>query len=427
MQALELYGSRRTGDEWKHIAAFVGSRTIEEVRLHGRQYLQRLVQQLPPSPEVISARRYLSSTGSQNDPNRQNYQVHRAGVSRIHQPRAPVGGSRALSAAALECAQSMNVQVPVQFRNQTIQPLQQQHQVVHPRRNGRRSMTWTFQEEKAFETVLAAWAGNKPYSWAKIAAALPGKTAKDVRNRYDEMLGEVASIEAGEMSVPENPNSNSVPINPAVTRPPSSTSTLSQRAVPPPPIEVPPRSVSKDGAVGSFPSGSSTRSRRGSSGGITMLSPTFLDLLAKEAESEEKSPLPFPGLTNLPSPLFSPTLLPSGSPGFFSPGNKKSAGRGQQDKKFSSTEGSGDTRTEDIDTGPTASIGKTDDPRRSTTPRVWNEFLADNFKFDDPLGATPRKTPRSKSSTIFGKGSSTAKTSRNDAGKNADMTDASAA
>lgn len=118
-----------------------------------------------------------------------------------------------------------------------------------------------------------------------------------------------------------------------------------------------------------------------------MLSPTFLDLLAKEAESEEKSPLPalpmpFPGLTNLPSPLFSPTLLPSGSPGFFSPGNKKSAARGQQDKKFLGD----DAKMEDVDAEP---AGKSDDPRRSSTPRIWNDFLADDFKFDDPLGPTP--------------------------------------
>lgn len=183
-----------------------------------------------------------------------------------------------------------------------------------------------------------------------------------------------------------------------------------------------------DGAVGVFPSGSSTRSRRGSASRISMLSPTFLDLLANEAESEEKSPLPpFPGLTNLPSPLFSPTLLPSGSPGFFSPGNKKSAARGQQDKKFS-----GDVKMEEIDTGPTTAVSKGDDPRRSSTPRIWNDFLADDFKFDDPLGTTPshssRKTPRSKMSAGLGKGSSTTNTSESDAGKqDVEMTDASAA
>ncbi|KAE9090617.1 hypothetical protein PF006_g25113 [Phytophthora fragariae] len=349
MQALELYGSRRTGDEWKLITAFVGSRTIEEVRLHGRQYLQRLVQQLPPSPEAAAASRFLSSAGSQNDPNRQNYQVPRGvelqkprgGKGKRPVPQPPPGGSSALSAAALECAQSMSVQAPVQFHSQPLQPLPLQYQpgAAAPRRSGRRSKPWTFQEDKAFETVLADWAGTKPYSWAKIAAALPGKTAKDVRNRYDDMVGEIASIESGEVvPVPGSSALSSVPSGPAADRPQGPTSTLSRRAVPPPPIEVPPRSVGKDGAVGVFPSGSSTRSRRGSASGIAMLSPTFLDLLANEAESEEKSPLPmsFPGLTNLPSPLFSPTLLPSGSPGFFSPGTKKSAARGQQDKKFSS-------------------------------------------------------------------------------------------
>ncbi|EGZ06581.1 hypothetical protein PHYSODRAFT_531424 [Phytophthora sojae] len=395
MQALEHYGSGRTGGEWKLITDFVGTRTIEEVRLHGRQYLQRLVQQLPPSPEAAAASRSLSSAGNQNNPNRQNYQVPRGvelqkprGKRSVPQPQGvPPGGSSALSAAALECAQSMSVQAPAQYYSQQFPP-QYQPGSAAPRRNGQRSNPWTFQEDKAFETVLADWAGNKPYSWVKIAAALPGKTAKDVRTRYDEMVGEVASIEFGEV-VPV-PDSN-VPSDPAANRRHGSTSTLRQRAVPPPPIEVPPRSVGK---------GSSTRSRRGSASGITMLSPTFLDLLAKEAESEEKSPLPalpmpFPGLTNLPSPLFSPTLLPSGSPGFFSPGNKKSAARGQQDKKFLGD----DAKMEDVDAEP---AGKSDDPRRSSTPRIWNDFLADDFKFDDPLGPTPRrstrKIPRSKGS-----------------------------
>ncbi|KAG6616481.1 transcription factor DIVARICATA-like [Phytophthora cinnamomi] len=442
MQALEIYGSRRTGDEWKLITNFVGSRTIEEVRLHGRQYLQRLVQQLPPSPEAAAANRFLSSAGSQNDPNRQNYQVPRGvelqkprggkGKRPATQPGLPLGGSSALSAAALECAQSMSVQAPIQFHNQSLQPLPPQHQAgtADPRRNGRRSKPWTFQEDKAFETVLADWAGSKPYSWAKIAAALPGKTVKDVRSRYDEMVGEITCIESGEIPVPDSSALNSVPSGPAAGRP---TSMLSRRAVPPPPIEVPPRSVGKDGAVGVFPPGSSTRSQRGSASGITMLSPTFLDLLANEAESEEKSPLPalpmpFPGLMNLPSPLFSPTLLPSGSPGFFSPGNKKSAARGQQDKKFSSLEGSSVAKMEDIEAGPRASAGKSDDPQRSTTPRIWNDFLADDFKFDDPLGSTPRhssrKTPRSK----VGEGSPTTKTSKKKPGQeDVEMTDASAA
>ncbi|KAL4117562.1 hypothetical protein PRIC2_011551 [Phytophthora ramorum] len=434
MQALENYGSRRTGDEWKLITDYVGTRTIEEVRLHGRQYLQRLVQQLPPSPVTATPNRYFTTAGSQNDPNRQNYQVPRdvnlqkprgdKGKRAGPQSTAPLGGSNSLSTAALEAAQAMNMQ----FYNQSLQSVQPQQQPQQggptaPHRNGRRK-PWTFQEDKAFETALAGWAGCKSYPWAKIAAAIPGMTVKDVRSRYEAMVGEIASIEAGDVPAPESSKSTGG----ARTQPP--TSTLSRRAVPPPPIEVPPSNVGKDGAVGAFPS--STRSRRDS---ITMLSPTFLDLLANEAESEEKSPLPalplpFPGLTNLPSPLFSPTLLPSGSPGFFSPGNKKSAARGQPDKKFSSVEG--DVKMEEIDAGPPAAAGKSDDPRRSTTPRIWNDFLADDFKFDDPLGTTPshssRKTPRSKASANTGEGSSTTKTAESDAGKqDVEMADASAA
>jgi hypothetical protein len=261
MQALEMYGSRRTGDEWKHIAAFVGSRSVEEVRLHGQQYLQRLVQQLPPSPDATAPRRFLPTAGSQNDPNRQNYQLSRPidlqkasggkGKRAAPQPGAPIRGPSALSAAALECAQAMNAQGEGPFHSQP-QPLQPHHAgTAASRRNGRRSRGWTFQEDKAFETVLAGCAGSKPFSWAKIAAALPGKTPKEVRTRYDEMVGEVASIEAGEIPFPES--SFSASLASGGPRPQgATTSTLSRRAVPPPPIEVPPRSVGK-GELGRQP------------------------------------------------------------------------------------------------------------------------------------------------------------------------------
>lgn len=155
-----------------------------------------------------------------------------------------------------------------------------------------------------------------------------------------------------------------------------------------------------------------------------MLSPTFLDMLANEAENEEKSPLPslaFSSLSSLPSPLFSPSLLPSGSPGFFSPDKKARGARAQdKDKK---TDSAGDIKMEDIET----SADKPDDPQRSSTPRIWNEFLADDFKFDDPLTplhSTRRKTPRSKPTA--GGGERPAKSSGK-AQQDVEMTDASAA
>ncbi|CAH0521637.1 unnamed protein product [Peronospora belbahrii] len=397
MQALELYGARQTGDEWKHITEFVGSRTMMEVRLHGRQYLQRLVQQLPLTPMVTPPNGYFPRADSQNDPNRLNYQVH-WGVD-----RQKIRSDK------------------VHFRSQSLHPLEQQnHSVITAiHGNGRRPKAWTFQEEKAFETALAGCAGSKSYPWANIAAIIPGRTAKDVRSRYDEMVEEVASIEAYETPVTDSSTSSRIQRDSVVVRQ-QGRSSLSRRAIPPPPIEVPPIRGGKDGAVGIFSSGTSTRSSRGFSSGIAMLSPTFLDMLANEADSEEKSPLPalsppFSGLTNLPSPLFSPTLLSAGLRG----------------KTLMNADSCGDVvKMKDMNTGPATASSGSKDPRHSTTPRILNDFFAGDFRFDDPFGTTPiqrRKSPRLRKLATVKQESSTIKI-ENGAGKlDVKMTDASAA
>lgn len=159
MQALEVFGA--AGDAaWPQIASFVGSRSPGEARLHAQQYLQQLMQQYSARGDCGGSPvlDWFGGDGdSQNDP-----------------------GNAPQSAAS-----SLGV-----FMSAATAQLQQ-------RRNGRRPKVWTFQEDKAFETALASWGGGKPYSWAKIAAALPGKSAKDVRNRYEKLLGDVSTIEGG--------------------------------------------------------------------------------------------------------------------------------------------------------------------------------------------------------------------------------------
>ncbi|KAI9919865.1 hypothetical protein PsorP6_015720 [Peronosclerospora sorghi] len=361
MQALELYGARRTGEEWKHITDFVGSRTMDEVRLHGRQYLEELVHQVPRSPvRVFPTNRFRPSRGNQTDPNGHTYDVPSGNKVRPEQS-VPITGSRALSAAALECAHFMTVRSPLAFRSQA---LYQQSQ-PRPAAMHARPTSWTFQEEKAFEVALATWVGSQSYPWTTIAATVPGKTEKDVRTRFNELVGEIASIEArGHV-----PSSTCLP----TTRRQQGPSSLSQRAQPPPPIQVSPRQVDKDGAT-------DPRSRRGSASGIQMLSPTFLDLLATEAEHEDKSPLPaFAGLLQSPFPLFSPTAR-----GFCSPG-KKNKGVTARDKQLSHVEDDG--KVERVDSGPTSPI---EDGRRATTPRIWKDFLAHELKRDDELRPTAR-------------------------------------
>ncbi|RLN92958.1 hypothetical protein BBJ28_00013859 [Nothophytophthora sp. Chile5] len=376
MQALETYGSLQTGDEWTHITAFVSTRSIEEVRLHGHQYLQRLVQQLPSSSPLSTASRsrYISTTGSQNDPNHPNHPNHPShqdsatAAMTSQKPRAsrtkkateqstPPVGTSAMSAAAMEAAQALNVHPPIQQQ-------QQQKATPAPRRNGRRPKVWTFQEDKTFETALAGWVGAKPYPWTKIASTLPGKTAKDVRNRYEKLVGDISSIET-------------------------------------------------DGALLSFPSSGSTRSSSGGSAsaglGFGMLSPTFLDLLANDGDSEEKLPLPslalpFPGLSNLPQKA------------------ETAATRGQPE--------SDDVEMQEVEAATRA--GAT---HRNEAPRIWHDFLADDFKFDEPLSATPshcnssRKTPRSTRAARLREGSSAQSgvdASGSNSGQDVEMADASA-
>ena len=256
MQALELYGSRQDGDEWTHITDFVGSRTLAEVRQHGRQYLQQLVRQLPPSPSVVAplTRHSLLTPGSRHDASRPTSGVRRSGdlhklrgESRkrgMLQPDAPIaGGGSALSAAALECAQALTGQTLGQTRSQPLQLSEQQ--IAALRRNGpKSSTTWTFKEEKAFEVALAGWAGSESYPWTEIAASVPDKTVKDVRPRFDEMVDEVDSTEASETPVTENSAVSNISSGRVAVHQ-QGRSSLSQRAVPPPPIEVPPRNPGK--------------------------------------------------------------------------------------------------------------------------------------------------------------------------------------
>ncbi|KAL7999271.1 putative SANT/Myb domain, Homeobox-like domain superfamily protein [Plasmopara halstedii] len=402
MQALELYGSRKSGDEWRHITAFVGSRTIEEVRTHGRQYLMRLIQQSPASAETS---RNTLSAGGHNNVSRQNYQLIKSFDPRGGKRSVPstTGNSRTLNAAAFECAQSMRSPFSPQYHNRALHYPQHQKELTTLRRQ---SKPWTFHEDKAFETALARWAGGRSYPWARIAAAIPGKTVSDVYSRYEEMVGEVASIE-----------SETLPVS-TTTR---SMSTLSQRAIPPPPIEVPPRRGGTDTAMGIFPPSRRSRGRRGSASGFTMLSPTFLDFLAKEAESEEKSslpilPLPFPGHSSLPSPLFSPTLLPSMSSAILSSSEANLATGGQQSNKML-TSGNDDSKVDDIgDTTSTNTTGNSDEPQNS---RVLNEFLANDFRFDDPIGSINHNSKKASTANF---------TDRNDVAKqDIEMADASAA
>ena len=135
--ALEKYGDGDGGTEWQDVATDVGGRrTSNEVKLHAHKYLQRL---------VASASSSSSSTSG--------------------------------AAASLRS-------------------------VVDTLENH----TWTRDEDLRFEAALVAHS-NESHSdassnvgdrWEQVAARLPGRTASDVRTRYQKMLVDVARIEAGQ-------------------------------------------------------------------------------------------------------------------------------------------------------------------------------------------------------------------------------------
>ncbi|KAJ0412083.1 hypothetical protein ATCC90586_004003 [Pythium insidiosum] len=359
MRALEVYGTDSTGDAWKRIATFVRTRTIEEVRLHGRQYLHQLMRDQ-------HRRHYRAQfdadtrarNESQNDPNCTNHAVAPQSVEaqktkRRSGTKVSIAGAAAasaavgdqessvfahsLSSAARSAALEMKLRVSPSrqganaFAGNALPP--------QPRKPARRTKEWSFDDDKALETTLATWPPGRAYSWPKIAATIPGKTAKDVRLRYEQLIEDVASIESADDAARS-----------AFHRPaPPSSQSLSSRIAPPPPIQVPPP-VSKDKIALESPSLDASRGRGTKSFASGMLSPTFFDFLA----GDDRPPVDLPSPL-LPSPILGAPL--GGSSSSLSP----------------------------CPTGPLLSplgldLGTT--ARKSTTPRVWHDFLADDLKLD---------------------------------------------
>jgi hypothetical protein len=64
---------------------------------------------------------------------------------------------------------------------------------------GSLSGTWTREQEKAFENALATLADpdDEAAMWDRIAEAVEGKTAEEVRRHYDLLVEDVDGIEAG--------------------------------------------------------------------------------------------------------------------------------------------------------------------------------------------------------------------------------------
>ncbi|KAJ0397767.1 hypothetical protein ATCC90586_005155 [Pythium insidiosum] len=57
---------------------------------------------------------------------------------------------------------------------------------------------WTIEEDATLEALLAQYSDGVTYPWERMAARMPGKSARDLRERYQKLCYDVARIEAGQ-------------------------------------------------------------------------------------------------------------------------------------------------------------------------------------------------------------------------------------
>ncbi|KAF1328484.1 Chaperone, partial [Globisporangium splendens] len=423
MQALEAYGREESGDEWKKITAFVQTRSIEEVRLHGRQYLQQLVEQMSGARRALQSISSLgfdltpvgsttsnsNSSNDQNDPNELNHVVATTS-GKPYKAKAKGTSSKTSYAKSFPRQpqhQEQELSVPSSGAATTAYDapasshFSQPTQAAPPaRKHGRKPKVWTFEEDKIFETALASWSSDKPYSWPKIAASLPGKTAKDARNRFEKLVGDISIIEASDESFLHRSHPlQQQPVQPLQHFPSPRDPGLRSRISSPPPIQVPPASgKAPSRSMLESPGGLFPSSVRGSSrfpGGVSMLSPTFLDFSANEdkppssAANANSSNDPH-DLLLLPSPLNAFSHRQSAADSTQNAGSSGSHRRPTSSATTSSSSSSAMASTStnsesmlmtDFITASKATASTT--PRGFlTTPRIWQELLSDDFKFD---------------------------------------------
>lgn len=63
--------------------------------------------------------------------------------------------------------------------------------------------TWTPKQNKAFESALAVYDRDTPDRWHNIAKAVGGKTAKDVKLHYEDLVEDINNIDSGKVPLPK--------------------------------------------------------------------------------------------------------------------------------------------------------------------------------------------------------------------------------
>ncbi|CAK9179130.1 unnamed protein product, partial [Ilex paraguariensis] len=71
------------------------------------------------------------------------------------------------------------------------------------------SSSWSWAEDKAFETALVIYPDGTADRWEKIAASVQGKTVAEVKIHYALLVEDVNAIEADLIEVPSYSSSAS--------------------------------------------------------------------------------------------------------------------------------------------------------------------------------------------------------------------------
>ncbi|KAL8466671.1 hypothetical protein ACS0TY_035646 [Phlomoides rotata] len=66
--------------------------------------------------------------------------------------------------------------------------------------------SWTPKQNKQFEDALATYVKDTPDRWHKIAKAVSGKSAEEVRRHYEALEKDILSIETGQVPIPNYAN-----------------------------------------------------------------------------------------------------------------------------------------------------------------------------------------------------------------------------
>lgn len=75
--------------------------------------------------------------------------------------------------------------------------------MAHAMASGGSSRGWTQRQNKQFECALAVYDRETPDRWHNIARYMGGaKSADEVRRHFDQLVADVAQIEAGHVPLP---------------------------------------------------------------------------------------------------------------------------------------------------------------------------------------------------------------------------------